>query len=347
MNIQQLTGNIHIHTPFSDGNLYHAEIAEAASMAGLDFVIVTDHNVWVDGPEGYYDNVLLLVGEEVHDARRQPQVNHCLIYGAECELSTYAESPQGLINAARERNALTFIAHPIDASLKFMHEDGLPWVDWELEGYTGVELWNYMSEFKGRLPNRLMAIWYAYQPQRLIRGPFRQALDLWDDLLARGQRVVAIGSADAHGNTFTLGPFTRTLFDYDYLFRCINVHILIDRPLHRDVQADKQMIYHALAQGRCWIAYDLLGDSRGFHFVARSMANTAGIGEDLKRAAAVTFEVQTPARSNIRLIRADYGVVAASNGHSLKYVSAEPGVYRVEVYRGGRGWIFTNPIYVH
>ncbi|HSM58601.1 MAG TPA: hypothetical protein VK879_20775, partial [Candidatus Sulfomarinibacteraceae bacterium] len=47
-----------------------------AIRAGLDFIIVTDHNVWVHGVEGYYETdegrVLLLTGEEVHDVRRQP-----------------------------------------------------------------------------------------------------------------------------------------------------------------------------------------------------------------------------------------------------------------------------------
>lgn len=346
MPIQEIVGNIHIHTPFSDGNLYHAEIAAAASAANLDFIITTDHNVWVDGPEGYYENVLLLVGEEVHNPQRWPPGNHCLIYGAETEMSTYAASSQGLINAAHEHEALSFIAHPVDYALGFIKEEAIPWADWEINGYTGIELWNYMSEFKGRIPNRFMAIWYAYHPQRLIRGPFKQTLELWDYLLAQGQRVAAIGSADAHGATYTLGPLTRTLFSYEYLFGCINIHMLLDTPLRRNLENDKKSIYHALSLGRCWIGYDLLGDTRGFHFSARSMANSAGIGQELKRAAATTFEVHTPARASIRLIRADRGVIASSNGRSLKYVSADAGVYRVEVLRGGRGWIYTNPIYV-
>ena len=44
--------NLHMHTPYSDGKGTHQEIAKAALHAGLDVVIVTDHNVWVNGPEG-------------------------------------------------------------------------------------------------------------------------------------------------------------------------------------------------------------------------------------------------------------------------------------------------------
>ncbi|HEY4689837.1 MAG TPA: CehA/McbA family metallohydrolase [Anaerolineae bacterium] len=342
----EIVGNVHMHTPFSDGEWYHAEIAAAAEAARLDFIVTTDHNVWVNGPEGYHGSVLVLVGEEVHDTQRHPQANHCLIFGADSELCLCAKSPQGLIDAARARNALTFLAHPHDCALRFIGEGGLPWVDWDIEGYTGIELWNYMSEFKARIPNMLMGIWYAFKPRRAARGPLRETLALWDGLLAEGRRVAAIGGSDAHGSTYTLGPIRRTVFPYEYLFRCVNMHVLIDRSLTRDVAANKRLIYAALAKGHCWIGYDLLADTRGFRFAARSMANSAGIGDDLKRAAAVNFEVETPAPGSIRLIRAGKGVVARTNGRALKYTSAEAGVYRVEVLRGGKGWIYSNPIYV-
>ena len=52
----ELTGNMHMHTPYSDGEKWHVDIAEDAIKAGLDFIIVTDHNIWVDGVEGYYEN---------------------------------------------------------------------------------------------------------------------------------------------------------------------------------------------------------------------------------------------------------------------------------------------------
>jgi len=48
--------NLHMHTRYSDGFGSHQEIAQAAMVAGLDAVIVTDHNVWIDGPEGYYQD---------------------------------------------------------------------------------------------------------------------------------------------------------------------------------------------------------------------------------------------------------------------------------------------------
>ena len=54
--MHELVINLHMHTRYSDGHGSHGDIAAAAMQAGLDAVIVTDHNVWVDGPEDYYQN---------------------------------------------------------------------------------------------------------------------------------------------------------------------------------------------------------------------------------------------------------------------------------------------------
>src|SRR4030042_4734807 len=99
----EIIPNLHMHTRYSDGAGTHADIARAAMKAGLDAVIVTDHNVWVDGPARYYKDgdrrVLLMVGEEIHDQARQPQKNHLLVFGAHRELATYAYDPQMLLYA--------------------------------------------------------------------------------------------------------------------------------------------------------------------------------------------------------------------------------------------------------
>ena len=44
--------NLHMHTRYSDGSGTHKDIAQAAIQNGLDAVIVTDHNVLVEGVEG-------------------------------------------------------------------------------------------------------------------------------------------------------------------------------------------------------------------------------------------------------------------------------------------------------
>lgn len=342
----EVVGNLHMHTPYSDGEAYHADIAAAAARAGLDFIAVTDHNLWVKGPEGYHDGVLVLVGEEVHNPRRWPQVDHLLVYGAEAEMSQCATDPQRLIDAVRERGGLAFIAHPFDYAVKFIHEPGIAWVDWDVDGYHGLEIWNYMSEFKTRLPNRLMAVWYALKPHRAIRGPFRATLNVWDQLLASGRRLTGFGNADAHATPMSLGPLKRVIFPYEYLFRCVNTHLLLNEGLIGNVDHDKREIFEALVAGRGWVGYDLLGSTAGFRFAARSASEYADIGGELRRVGAVNFEVEVPLPATLQVVKAGRGPIARAKGRGMRFTSVEAGAYRVEAYRHGRGWIFSNPIYV-
>ena len=350
MRFYEAAGNLHIHSVYSDGTGLHSEIAAAAAIAGLDFVIVTDHNVWVDGVEGYHDSVLLLVGEEVHDARLSPQSNHLLTYGAEAELVNYASEPQALIDEVNQRAGLCFLAHPFEKGSPISPDLApIPWVNWAVNGYDGMEIWNTMSEFKGLLRGQLAALLYAHAPSLAIKGPFRATLRKWDQLLSEGRKVTAIGGADAHANTYHMGPLERVVFPYSELFRWVNTHLLLKRRLSGDVETDKGLIYDALRAGRTWVGYDRPASTQGFRFHARSGANMATLGDELVRAAAVTFEVELPARGYVRLIN-NGQTVARGRGRRLMFTTAEPGSYRVEVrrwFRGlRRGWIYSSPIYV-
>jgi predicted metal-dependent phosphoesterase TrpH len=136
--MHEIVLNLHMHTRYSDGHVSHDQVAAAALKAGIDAVIVTDHNVWVDGPEEYYRKegrkVLLLVGEEVHDQGRDPQKNHLLVFGAERELATYAYDPQLLLDQANQAGGLAFLAHPADPAAPAIGETAITWVDWAAHG---------------------------------------------------------------------------------------------------------------------------------------------------------------------------------------------------------------------
>jgi hypothetical protein len=183
-------------------------------------------------------------------------------------------------------------------------------------------------------------------PHRAIRGPFKETLQLWDDLLASGAQVVGFGNADAHAFNLSMGPIKRVVFPYEYTFRCVNTHLLIDELLTGDVEYDKYLIYSALEKGRGWVGYDLLGSTKGFTFRARSASEHATLGEELRRAGAVNFDVEVPLPATIQVVRSGKGVVAHAKAAKMKFTSVEAGAYRVEAYRKGRGWIFSNPIYV-
>jgi len=351
----EYVGNLHAHTPYSDGEGWHDQIAAAALLAGIDFVVITDHNIWVSGVEGYYGDearghVLLLTGEEIHDQRLDPQVNHFLVYGAEQELAQCAVNPQGLIDAVNAAGGLGFIAHPTDAALDRFNEPAIPWQAWPVERFTGLEIWNYMSGFKSVVKSLRDALRAAFQPEEVIVGPDPEALALWDRLLAEGRRVVGIGNADAHATTFRMGPLSHVIFPYDFLFNCVNTHILVNQPLTGNHERDKLAIYKALAQGNAFIGYDIPGDTRGFRFSANGQFGSATMGGTIRLGPGVTLQALAPARSHIKII-SEGKVVAESTGReNLTYTAQQPGAYRAEVWKSYHGreraWVLSNPIYV-
>ena len=345
--------NLHMHTRYSDGTGSHQDIAQAALRAGLDAVIVTDHNVLVSGMQGYVSSgkrrVLMLIGEEIHDSGRVPQKNHLLVFGARQELATRAAEPDLLVKAVREAGGLSFIAHPNDPSAPEFGEQDISWIDWSVTGFTGLELWNGLSELKTVLHSKLHGMVYAFFPSLLARGPLSATLDKWDELLQRG-RVVALGGSDAHALNAHMGPLRRVIYPYEFHFRAINTHVFVPAPLSGDAAADERLIYEALAAGHCFVGYDLPLSTRGFTFAAKGRETAAIMGDEIPAKGGVTLQAHLPEYADMRLICDGKLLRREKNAIALTHLTTEPGVYRVEVYRRfrglRRGWIFSNPIYV-
>lgn len=352
--MHELVINLHMHTRYSDGHGSHGDITQAAARAGLDVVIVTDHNVLVNGPEDYYwhegRKVLLLIGEEIHNQARDPQKNHLLVIGADRELASLAHDTQALLDGVRQAGGLAFIAHPVDPAAPAVNETAIDWVDWEVQGYTGLELWNGFSEFKGLLKSKAHAVYYAFNPHRVAHGPFPAALEKWDELLSSGRRVVAVGGSDAHALPARLGPLRRTLFPYEFHFRSINTHLLAPSPLSGDLDEDRRVIMETLARGRAYIGYDLPASTRGFRFTAQGRDSSAWIGDEIPGKQGVTLQIRLPRPAECRLVRHGKVLKTWHRRETCTYITSEPGAYRVEAYIEYlgrlRGWIFSNPIYI-
>jgi hypothetical protein len=346
--------NLHMHTTYSDGTGSHADIAAAAIRAGLDAVIVTDHNVRVAGVEGYVETergrVLLLVGEEVHDQARQPQKSHLLVFGVEKELAHLASDPQALIEAAILEGGLAFLAHPYDPESPPFHEPDLSWEDWQVQGYTGIELWNAMTEFKARLTSLAAGVVYALNFKQVAAGPLPQTLAKWDELLAAGRQVVAVGGSDAHQLARRLGPLRRVLFPYYQHFLAVNTHLLLPRPLSGNFAADKALVLRELRAGHAFIGYDLPAPTRGFRFSAHCQGGVSWMGDALSLSDQPTLQIKLPQPAEFALLRDGQVIESARRRDQLVHVVARPGVYRVEAWRFYRGrrrtWIISNPIYI-
>lgn len=352
--MHELIVNLHMHTIYSDGGGTHQDIARAALKCGLDAVIVTDHNVLVSGLQGYYregkKQVLMMIGEEIHDQTRDPQKNHLLVFGAKRELATFALKPQNLIDNVRSADGLSFLAHPYDPECKPIKEVDISWASWDVHGFTGLELWNGLSELKWRGRSMLHIIFYVLFPHLIAEGPPPQTIKKWDELMKDGNKIVGIGGSDAHAFRVKRGPLTKIIFPYAFHFRTVNTHVLTPEPLSGDVESDSRMIYQALAAGHAFVGYDLPAPTKGFRFSALGREGEAINGDEISAEGGVTFRVRLPAVGECHLLRNGEIIQKWKEQEVCSYIATQPGAYRVEVYRPfwgkRRGWIFSNPIYV-
>ncbi len=352
--LNEYVGNLHSHTVYSDGAGTHEAVARAAIDAGLDFVAVTDHNVWVGGMDGYWhlgdQRVLMLTAEEIHDSGRYPQGDHLLVYEAGEEMAPLAPNTQRLLDAVNEQGGFAVLAHPVDPPAKLFEELDLSWVSWEVEGFGGIEIWNFMSEFKTRLGNWPSALLHAYSPARIASGPFPETMKRWDALLKSGRRIVALGNADAHALPYQKGPFRREIFPYEFLFRTVNTHVLTEQPLIGDMEVDRKLLFDSLRTGLCFVGYDLEQPTRGFRFRAQADSGPVQMGDAVSSRFGITLQIKLPARGMIRLLNCGELVREWENAEAAILAVSDPGAYRVEVlrYRNGamRGWIYSNPIYL-
>lgn len=352
--MQEFILNVHNHTRYSDGNATHRQLAEAAYSAGIDGVFVTDHNVFVDNVAGYYEigeqKIMLLVGEEVHDRLLDPQKNHLLVLGAQAELTQYSANPQNLINQARERGGLTYLAHPFEDALPLFNETDITWENWAATGYTGLEVWNGLSELKTVVRNRFEALIAALVPNAIARGPNQDAMRKWDELNAAGGQFYALGGTDSHQLRVSMGPFTKTLFPYEWHYQTINNHVLLQDPLFGDFEEDRQRIIVAMRNGNYFIGYDLPEWTTGFRFYGSTQGSHIPMGGSARLDAPVTLQASLPARCLAVLYRDGAEAARWVNQEKCAFHVSEPGVYRIQCYiqyyGRQRTWIISNPIFI-
>ena len=108
-----------------------------------------------------------------------------------------------------------------------------------MHGYTGIELWNGLSELKTVLHTKLHGAFYAFFPQFIGYSPIQETLQGGTISWRMDGAVVAIGGSDAHALHMHMGPFHRVIFPYQFHFRTVNTHVLISSATHRR-RADRQ-----------------------------------------------------------------------------------------------------------
>jgi hypothetical protein len=341
----EVVGAIHLHSNYSDGSLSIPEIARIAGEKNLDFLMFSDHNTlepkWL-GLEGWYGNILVFIGCEINDPDDR---NHYLAFGVDREVKKGSTAPE-YVHEVRQMGGFGIIAHPAEKRSFSDAYPPYPWTAWEVNEYDGIEIWNQLSEWMEGI-TRANILWRMVHPLRSIRYPAWETLERWDR--ANQKRcVVGIGGIDVHGYVLKiLGFIPKEIYPYKVQFRSIRTHFLVEKSIDTKMpfrEAEK-LIFEAMSRARCFVTNASLGDGRGFRFCAMCGNQTYPMGSRISPDNRIVFNVTAPLPGFIRLMK-DGREVASRKGKELEYTTTEKGVYRVEIFRKNRGWIYSNPIVI-
>ena len=327
---QRVSGVLHVHTTLSDGRGTPEEVIEAAKAAGLDYVIITDHGHFDAKPlEGYSGKLLVIVGAEI-----STRSGHVLAFGLPDTPFRFSDDADEVLDDIRELGGAAILAHPDSPRQDFR------WTQAETPGPWGIEVLNGDTQWRSmRWLDAAALLAYPLNPRYALLGALNRpaaTVDRWDQLLARRNTPIVAG-ADAHGFS-----------SYASVFRAVQNHLSLDRPLSGDAAKDISAIVSALRRGSGHVAIDGLGSARGFSFVAQQGGKEWGMGDAVPVAPPVHLRAggTLPEGSTLSLFR-DGRLVTRVPGR-LEWPNVSAGVYRVEVRLPGWDlpWILSNPIYV-
>lgn len=348
-------GAYHVHSVRSDGSGTLDEIAEAASRAGLRFVVITDHG---DGtrtptPPSYRQGVLIIDAVEISTT-----AGHYVALGLTATPYPLAGAPSAVVEDVRRLGGFGIVAHPGSS------RPSLRWTAWD-EPVAGIEWLNADSEWRDEVWNSLgrTILTYAFRSPETLASLLdrpEEVLARWDALGAT-RNIPAFAGADAHAR---IGLRQRTdpdaatvhvpLPGYEASFRAFSNHVVPSLPLDGDAGADATRLIDAMAAGRAFTVVDGLATPGAFEFSGESDGVRASMGDALSLGDHTTLHarITAPPNTTLMLIRNGATVRTTDASRLDADVTGQSGVYRVEArLTGAPGhppipWIVSNPIYV-
>lgn len=321
-------GAIHIHTINSDGSGDVETIAKSAKIAGLSWIIITDHNN-TDVSEGIINGVYVIKGEEISPNDK----NHYLALDIN-KLIIPSDNCQENVDAVRMNGGFGFAAHPDESESRKNTARPIRWTDKNIIP-DGIEIWNWFSQFADNYNDKnIFSVIYAYLfKNNLVKKPNKETIQWWDSLNNQTENIVpAIGGIDAHALKYSKYIIPVTIFPYKDMFRTIVNEIQLDEILNENFEIAKKQILNALKSGK-----NIIANKSVYKIIPNIYVSVEGNSKYLN--------VECGKISNIKIYR--NGIeIQNTLSRSFKLELIQAGKYRAEIEINGKGFAYSNPILI-
>jgi hypothetical protein len=320
----ELRGAWHVHTTRSDGRGSIDDVVRAARQAGLQFVVLADHNGLFPQDGGYRDGVLVLNATEISS-----RFGHVVGVGLPRAL-TRAEKDGDAFAVVEALGGRTVVAHPLHPRRPFQ--------GWGASRAAGLEVASNDSFWgavvAGRRVDRIVYALLALpwdRAQAVLAFYDRPGAELaLYDVLSRERAQALLCSADAHGYP-----------SYRAAFEAFSMHVSLT--LTGDAKIDSARVAEALLAGRATCVFDGVAPGWGVS-LTRSGAGA--------RAELVLSAPREPTDVSVyrdgTLVHAGPARASGSGAYRIcgsgGPVPCGPGLWRVEGRLDERPWLFTNPV---
>jgi hypothetical protein len=377
---QEHRANLHVHSHWSHDSVGTVdEIVAAARATGTTVLMFTEHpadhyDFFVDGNQGVKDGVLMIPGAEMQGFLAYPKMS---LRGVS------PKSPQELSDLISGRDGQIFVSH-LEERMDWQIQ-GVTGIeiynthaDFKDEKNMTAALRNpfrmiQLAELIKTYPQESFAALQNYPADYLKR---------WDELTQIAPHT-GVSANDAHQNVgfiirWTEGNkgrledplgekglelelsalpdidalrkdkqpgdviFSMFLDRYENSLRHVGTHLLLK-------EFNEESVRKCLEAGRAFVAFDWIADSKGFDFSANTDGMRYEMGSQVQMSPGLSLNAIAPLPVHWRLIRSGE-VISESDGNSLSFEVAGPGVYRCEAWLDVAGtqtiWILSNPVYV-
>jgi hypothetical protein len=329
---QEVAGAYHVHSTQSDGRLSPEQVAHAAAQVGLDFVVMTDHNVEALPAPRFVAGVLLVPGEELTTPN-----GHLVALGTSRALTADERAHDAIAHVAA-LGGFSILAHPVQTKN--------PWRDWSAAAKAdGLELYSADTMLREALHHPLSRLfpagvsWLLNPVHALMLASAAQP-DTVAHLLALSKDApkIALCATDAHGL-----PRPAEV-SYESEFKAFVMHLpSVQRPLSPDPAVASQAVLAGLRSGQGYCGFDAIAPAAGFRIGAG--AREVKVGD---RAALTLPAVLPPTQ-----VRISGPATLEPDGHTVRFTGTGP--VELEIWArapglfGGsvwRPWIIPAPLLV-
>jgi hypothetical protein len=361
-----LQGIIHVHSNYSDGGGTPDQIAHAAQRAGMDFVILTDHNTSRARQDGYarkMGNLDFFVEMEAQTAG-----GHALVFFTHTDAAKLSDekivelSWQHFMGGAPQHPGIfDVVAHPSNIKNPWVNLDRFP---------EGEELINFDSVWRREVDESVLgfgltALLYPfnnYLAALRFDQIYRKDFTSWDAMNMVSPGHFGILGHDTHSklkiNESTAFPWP----DYEQSFRIGSNIIFYDPPLAEDYEARKAQIYRSIRQGRNALVLQFIHPFAGNDWHLTCGDKNYFSGDTVTRSDHCGFSATVPSSfpfpKVFRLWRdGEIAYEVTTTENTLHFPVTKEGGYRLEVWakahtrmrlflRQEVPYLFYNPIYV-